>query len=284
MVRIRDEHGVDDQAEFEFVALPRVGDNVRYFLDPGWEELVVNKVEWEFFEINEPSARPIIELVRGSMTKEAPTKIERLILYNQFAILEFLCKANPDHGVRDRTTYHDADNYRRMQDVVAHGYDITMNDMFDSIYDSRLTYQDQKDILDILDMWNDLQWSFSELKEFGDLTEDDLKFPGWDGNSLKSEISFARNFCYRAEDEEKASRFSRIKPGPAVNGHFPVEDGYKRMLGVFRPLRQELLHAGWRPLTIEEMNVVLNAFAHPDSPKGRKLRGLDPETGEPLAE
>lgn len=205
------------------------------------------------------------------------TPTERLILMNQYAILEFLCKAFPSHTREGNVVYHEAATYRRFQEILAHGYELLVSEITECIYDLNLSSEEQREILDILDMYNDLQWSFDELKDKGDLTESDVIFPGWDGNSPKGELSFARLFCYRGElsweDDEKVrpDRFERVLPSPAYNGHGPWLDGYRRMLSVFLPLKNRIVHEGWRPFTAEEMREVLDAFAHPDSPHGREI-------------
>lgn len=205
------------------------------------------------------------------------TPTERLILKNQYAILEFLCKAFPKFTAEGNVIYHEASTYHRYQEILSHGYEMLISEMTEGIYDIDLSYEEQREILDILDMYNDLQWSFDELKDKGDLTESDVHFPGWDGNSPKGELSFAKLFCYRGEDswadpkKVKPDRFERVRPSPAYNGHGPWLDGYRRMLRVFLPFKQRLVHGQWRSFTVDEIHEILDAFAHPDSPRGREV-------------
>jgi uncharacterized protein YfbU (UPF0304 family) len=209
-----------------------------------------------------------------------PTLVERLILANQYAILEFLTRAFPDLAARDNVIYHDADSYVWMQNVIADGYDVLMSDIFQPIQDISLTYQEQRDILDILDMYSDLQWSYDELKDKKDIEERDVKFPGWDGNSPKGELSFARLFCFRGETDwsdkakRKPDRFDSVRPSPAYNGHGDWMDNYYRMLQVYRPLKERLLHDTWRPFNYDEIRSIIDEFPHPDSPRGQEIRKL----------
>ena len=61
-------------------------------------------------------------------------------------------------------------------------------------------------------------------------------------------------------------------PCPAYNGHGPWLDGYRRMLEIYRPFKQDLLGIAWRPFTPAEIREILDAFAHPDSQRGIEIR------------
>ncbi len=208
------------------------------------------------------------------------TKTERLILRNQYAILEFLSRAYPEFAQVGNVIYHDPDTYHRFQNILEQGYSILMRDITEGIWDIDLSFEEQKEILNILDMYNDLQWSYDELEEAEreGLTEDDVKFWGWDGNSPKGELSFARLFCYRGADEYvdvmkvRPDRFERVKPSPAYNGHGEWLNNYKRMLQVFLPFKQKLVRANWRSFTATEIRTILDEFPDPDSQRGQEVR------------
>lgn len=202
---------------------------------------------------------------------------QRLILKNQYAILEFLTRVHPDSARVGNTIYHDAETYQWYQEVLSHGYDVLLSEVFSGIYSIDLSADEQREILDILDMWSDLQWSYDELADKDGLSEEDVSFRGWDGNSAKGELSFARLFCFRHGDglgelDPTPSRFAQVKPSPAFNGHHDSMDAYVRMLAIYRPLKQKLVRTSWRPFTSAELRAVLDGIPHPESPRGLEIR------------
>jgi uncharacterized protein YfbU (UPF0304 family) len=207
------------------------------------------------------------------------TTTERLILINQFSTLEFLARAFPDVAKRSNTTYHDAGTYAWYQEILEHGHDLLYSEFFGRVYDQTLTEDEQRAILDILDMYNDLQFSFDQLEDKRDLTEESVKFKGWDSNSLKGELSFAESFCFRdgkesaPTSERTPTRFAHVWPSPARESNFNLVDGYYRMLAVYRPIKEaRLREIEFAPMTHEQITMVLNALPHPDSPRGLELR------------
>ena len=195
---------------------------------------------------------------------------ERLILMNQYAILEFLSRAHPETAQRGHAIYHDPDTYAWYQSVLAHGYETLLSEITQHVYPVDLTQQDQKDVLDTLDMYRHLQNSFEALKDKGELTSKDVDFLGWDGH--RSELSFARVFCFREGADSspdivdrKPDRYDMIRPSPAYDSHFNTMGVYQRMLAIYRPIFRKMVDSGgFRPLTYDEINSVLDAKTHPD--------------------
>lgn len=200
------------------------------------------------------------------------TDVERLILMNQYAILEFLSLAHPEVAKREKFTYHEPKTYAWYQTVLQRGDSILVDELLEQVYPPRLNRDEQIEVLDILNMYRHLQESLADLDETDGLDESHVAFPGWDGNSEKGEMFFARAYCYRSEGRRTFDRdvepdnFAMVKPNPAHNGHFPFAiEMYRRMLEVYAPLRKQVIDSGFRPLTAAEIKAVLAARVHPDN-------------------
>lgn len=120
-----------------------------------------------------------------------------------------------------------------------------------------------KEVLDILDMWSRIEYSYSELtqqekqqveiaaKPFGK----NPKFPGFDGNN-ETEHMGAASFLVNELD-----RFIEFK-GRNFNSHFPSLDMHKRMLAAYEPIARESHYA---QLTAENLIKILNEMTHPEN-------------------
>jgi uncharacterized protein YfbU (UPF0304 family) len=200
------------------------------------------------------------------------SKVDRLILKNQFAILEFLTRAFPDVAQRGRVVYHGANTYAWYQRILESGSPTLTKDVLDRVYDVGMTAREEQEVLDILEMWGDLQRSYDALEDKEGISEDQVAFPGFDGNSSKGELFFARLFCFRGEDDEdlkplheqRPDRFDYVRPSPTVNSHFPMLDVYRRMMVVYEPMKQERLKATFPPMTANQIKAILAARTHPD--------------------
>ena len=192
---------------------------------------------------------------------------------NQYAILELLSRAHPKVAREGSLIRHDPETYAWYQSALAHGFETTLSEVTRHVYDVELTPQDEADILDTLEMYEHMQFSFEGLQDKGGLTEDTVKFPGWDGH--RNELSFARLFCFRADSYREQDhtkripdRFAMVKPSPAYDSHSWTMPMYRRMLGIYAPIRKEILEQGpFRPLTLEEIKSILKAEVHPDNQK-----------------
>lgn len=164
------------------------------------------------------------------------TDTERLTLINQFTILEALIAIRPELVNELGSARLDRKFCEWAISVLYSGYTILIDDLFEGIEASKLTHEDQVEILDILDMWRDLQYSYDKLESKGDLPEAEIAFPGWDGNSDRGELGFARLYCRRGEDVPVP--YARIRPAPDLDAHLPMIDRYRQMLKIYLPLRE----------------------------------------------
>ena len=163
------------------------------------------------------------------------SRSERLILMNQYEILELISQLQPNFTRNGKKLYLEPSTYRRYQQVIESGYELLIDELWGDICQPRLSRDAQGEVLDILDMYNDLQWSLEQLDDKEGLSEEDVKFPGWDGNSTQGELYFAMLYCFRSGEDfpdpltTTPDRYENVKPSPAYNGHGPWLEGYKRM-------------------------------------------------------
>lgn len=118
-----------------------------------------------------------------------------------------------------------------------------------------------KKVLDILDMWRSIEYSYSELTE-----EEKEKleinaapfgkkplFKGFDGNN-ETEYLAAADFIIN-----KLDRFEEFKLRD-LNSHMSSLSTYERMASVFNPIFHE--NYG-EPLSLEQLTLVLREMIHP---------------------
>lgn len=132
---------------------------------------------------------------------------------------------------------------------------------------SGIPFEDQddpeivKEVLDILDMWSLIEFSYGKLseedKEYLEKTVapfgKDPKFPGFDGNNESSHMGIA-SFIVNDLD-----RFEEFK-GRNFNSHCPSLDGHERMLSVFEDVRKSM---NFGPLSVKDLARILKERIHP---------------------
>lgn len=113
-----------------------------------------------------------------------------------------------------------------------------------------------REVLDILEMWELLEYSYSQLQP-ADKTKvkadakpsgHDVRFRGFDGNN-ETEYMAATGVLINDLD-----RFSTFK-GRDLNSHMPSLETYRRMLAVLQPLRNS---HDFGPLNAEQIIQILN--------------------------
>ena len=122
-----------------------------------------------------------------------------------------------------------------------------------------------REVVDVLEMWIRLENGYGKLGE-GDKGQvaseaepfgSNVKFGGFDANVEPRHYSIARFLI------ERLKRFREFEQRE-LNSHFPVVDGYRRMLRVYQPIRQGLVD---RDLSISEIVTVLRGRIHPENQK-----------------
>lgn len=163
------------------------------------------------------------------------TDTERLILANQYTILHAL---QPNEG-------HDA-LARQLRDGHAWLYKASFDHLSPVMPDA-----DARFVVDIVDLYSTLKFSFNELEDKGGIVERQVQFPGFDGNNETELMSFAGALS-------AAGKFGEVLGEPhTLNSHYEAAPGYRRMLGRWAELDKP------RTMNADQILDVLNASKHP---------------------
>lgn len=142
---------------------------------------------------------------------------ERWILSNQFAILAKLYPA-------ENETYMD------LKEVVDNGYELHYGWISDHIFlgSHVMSVQECVEVIDILDMFTTLKYTFEQLGDKANIDVAQLRFWGFDGNTEGKYIGYTE---YLVEREE---RFTEVDRGDKFNSHMPMLELYRRMIGEWK--------------------------------------------------
>lgn len=99
------------------------------------------------------------------------------------------------------------------------------------------------EVVNYLDMWRFIERSFHQLSDPDKqrLAEEagvfgvDPKFRGFDGNNEGEYMNIAR---FMIEDLNRFAEFAERD----LNSHFPMVSTYRRMFGLFEPMRRKIGH------------------------------------------
>ena len=175
----------------------------------------------------------MIDALVASMPDRAVdlSKTDRLMLINQFRILEILDKDNTEDHLRHAT-------------ILREGFAGEYYDVFSGIAEE-LSREECGEVLDTLKMYSALQHAH-ETAGSGEISADEVRFPGYCGNNE----SRRRSYCkFLAED------LSVVAEEPHFTAHGPYSETYGRMLTAWRAI-----DSGERGrLTAEQVRAILNA-------------------------
>lgn len=153
----------------------------------------------------------------GLNRKIRPTKLERLILINQYEILSALVPSQ-------------AKDNRVMLAALRAGY-VDRLSVDEWLYDD-LEPSIHKDVFSILEMHRALWFGYMKLQDKSQVNEDAIKFAGFDGNYESSYLGYARHLI----DVEDLYWESRDAAG--YNSHWPMLPRYIVMLQKWYELGQ----------------------------------------------
>lgn len=156
------------------------------------------------------------------------TIVEREILANQFRILE---KLEGDNQQRD---------YRNLIEALERGYELHYMDVFEDLSETTLSKDDCRRVLDILEMFRGLIYSYQGLKRDRvetTLTENDVKFVGFDGND-PLECKYMLYTSYFIQDLDRYSEIQEISH-PSFNSHCKMISTYMSMLQRWHEFKQD---------------------------------------------
>jgi hypothetical protein len=159
--------------------------------------------------------------------------IQRLILTNQFRILEALYPREADYFAQHR---------KAVEDGYTLNYDWMVSHLSEEMSEAECT-----EVIDILNMYRAITFSAQQLPQVDELQRDpNFRFQGFDGNGEGKQYGYAR---YLIEDLE---RFQELRYGaahPDLNSHMPMLSTYRRMLATWQKDKYEL--------SVEEIQVIL---------------------------
>lgn len=141
------------------------------------------------------------------------TKKDRLILINQFLILE---KLYPD----------EADYYEKHRIALQQGYKLHYPWIVENLWEE-LDESECRRVLDTLDMYRAVKHSYERLKDKSGIEEHQVEFPGYDGNNESHHLSYARYFIV---DLDRYDELRKDVEYPDFNSHCQMLDKYDRML------------------------------------------------------
>jgi uncharacterized protein len=172
-------------------------------------------------------------------------------------IVSMLCEIHP--GFKDRTELDPI----LVRNALLGGHNWGLRWRYPGIFEA---YRDDEEtvneVVDILDMWSFLEEGYENLSAadkkrvkteahpFGDK----VYFRGFDGNNETSHFGIAQ---FLVQKLERFDRFERRD----LNSHYPSIDTHRRMLPVFRPMRQSLM--GGR-LNASQIIAILKEQTHPE--------------------
>lgn len=144
------------------------------------------------------------------------TVTERLILANQYSILEIL---KPD----------EAKWYAYLRDALEDGYELGFQQVFDRFSDV-LSAEDCKEVVDILAMHRALLFSYQNLTDKAGIEPGNVAFRGFDGNNETEQMGYCRYFC----DNPSGARFPELGRPDDFNSHMEMLPHYRKMLSQWR--------------------------------------------------
>ena len=120
-------------------------------------------------------------------------------------------------------------DYDNLIKALEYGYELHYGDVFDCLFDEELSADDCREVLDILEMYRGIIYSFINLKRDGknvSLSENDVKFPGFDGNNETKQMSYTDYFI---KDLGRYDEIEELSHGN-YNSHWPKLGKYRAML------------------------------------------------------
>jgi uncharacterized protein YfbU (UPF0304 family) len=168
---------------------------------------------------------------------------ERYIISNQLRIMEMLAPLTSE----GKDAYYTKEDLRYAREVVVRGYELEYADLTEHIYRDPVPEECCAEVLDILNMFDTLEYSYDQLEDKTGLDEKEVLFEGWGGNYETREMFFAQHFC------EGRERFTKLGRRAWANCHHPTLERYRAMLKEFNALPEPY------GLDLEQIKSVLRA-------------------------
>ena len=151
------------------------------------------------------------------------SKKDRLIISNQFKILERLDPV-------------EADYYANQRKAIEHGYELHYDWLAENMYDG-LSREECQEVLEILSMYRSFDRSFHRLDDKEDLSEEAIRFDGFDGNNETNQYSYVRYFIL---DLGRFDELAYNAEATSFNSNCPMLEIYRRRISVWNEYENKL--------------------------------------------
>ncbi len=200
---------------------------------------------------------------RSPLVPESLTTAQRHQLVLLHRIAERLCPAEPQAG-------GDREYHQKAAEIFERGYTSEYVNAL-GIHDGELSHSEAELVMDILDMFTQLEWSYGKLSDaerdaLGESSARDVRFFGFDLNSARESrlLGYARHLIEQDKWETLARYFDdqHERGNSHTSASLPT---YLRMLAEFRPIWRTKVRAmtGFG-LSPEEIRRITDASVHPD--------------------
>lgn len=148
------------------------------------------------------------------------SRVERLMLSNQYKILEKLYPA-------------ESDEYRKIREGIERGYEWHYAEIVGHIYgkEYEMSTQECDEVLDILELFSLLTDYYNNLEDKSDIDEHQIRFLGFDGNNESKQMGYTRYLIHTLGRFESLYRSS-----DDFNSHCPSIDTYRAMVKRWKTL------------------------------------------------
>lgn len=128
-------------------------------------------------------------------------------------------------------------DYENKITALVNGYKLHYSDIIEELSDEEFPEEDSSIVLDILEMYRGVIYSYLELKKSGTiktLSDEDIIFHGFDGNEETGYLCYARYFIF------DLNRYDEIKEhcDQTLNAHTNTLSTYKEMLTKWKSVSQ----------------------------------------------
>jgi uncharacterized protein YfbU (UPF0304 family) len=131
----------------------------------------------------------------------------------------------------------EADSFEKRRTALEQGYALHYEWIVENVWDD-LPEEECKRVLNALDVYRAITFSYDSLDDKANLTDADVRFRGFDGNNESHHMSYARYFVV------DLGRYDELQKGqeyPNFNSHMPMLKSYDRMYSLWdswgRPMR-----------------------------------------------
>ena len=146
---------------------------------------------------------------------------DRLLLWNQYSILEALQPKEADH-------------YKKLKTIVENGYRFHYDDLCPHIDREEFPEEAAREVIRILGMFEVIQDSVGEEGKVDGVADWVLGFAGFDGNCEVDQLGY---LVFLVEQQE---RFVHVVKERRYNSHAPLLKRYREMLGRYQKLGSPL--------------------------------------------